>query len=116
MTDLLRANTEPTPLVRLPGGRGWTLAARVAFWACSVLFAVACCLPALHDGDGFFSLGEVPGFACLVLGWLTPPWYANVLLLAAGRCVSLERVRAGTALGVAACLLSVTTLLFESVS
>jgi hypothetical protein len=74
------------------------------------VYALACALPVIHDGDG-----PLPGWACLLLCWRPPlclPWSANLFLAAGLLCLGSGRYRTASWLGTAAALLGLTTWAF----
>jgi hypothetical protein len=74
------------------------------------VYALACALPAVKDGDG-----TLPGWACLVGCWRPPlcvPWSANLLLASGVLWLGCGRYRVASWLGGAAALLGLTTWAF----
>ena len=74
-------------------------------WGAIVLYWLACFLPAIETE---------PGFACLLFGWMVPPWFANIALYAGMVALAFQRFRAALFLAIAAMLLALTTPLMFS--
>jgi hypothetical protein len=111
-----------TALLRQGSGRRRDSAA----WAIGLLslslFIAACTFPAVDFEDGHLGgdtvrFGAPTGLVALLLGWLPPfciPWLANPIWLFGMIGLSRGKYWAACALGVAASLLGLTTLLFFS--
>ena len=82
------------------------------------IYAASLCLPTLYlqGGEGMLGAGETTlwGFMCLTfipIVMVVPPWWANHLFFAGLFCLAKERNKGALALGVAASLLALGTIL-----
>src|SRR5205823_8008301 len=84
--------------------------------AAALLYLVSLALPAVVVPPLFRGPDQiVAGAHCLLLGWLTLPWYANPVLAFAAIALAYDCRALAACLGLAAFGLGLTTLMFPDI-
>jgi hypothetical protein len=76
-----------------------------------VLFAASLCLPAIRIDRHHSAVGVI----CLELGWMTVPWYANILLGLGAITLAVGWNGVALTIGVFAIFVALTTFIYARV-